>query len=121
MTFRQVVIWEHKKTIDRLLCHFWWPGVFRDVKEYCRSCDVCQRLGKGAVKVRAPLINLPVISSPFSRLAVDIVGPLKTCAKSGNEYILTVMDLATHYPLAFPLKKHCAIAVSYTHLRAHET
>src|SRR5688572_13624668 len=101
-----------QKTIDRLLCHFWWPGVFRDVKEYCRSGDVCQRLGKGAVNVRAPLINLPVISSPFSRLAVDVVGPLQTCGKSGNKFILTVMDLATHYPLAFPLKEHCATEVA---------
>lgn len=101
-----------QKTLDRLLRHFCWPGIHKSVKEYCRTCDICQRLGKGAQKIRAPLINLPVISKPFSRLAIDIVGPLSTCDKSRNRFILTVMDLATHYPLAFPLRTHTALEVA---------
>jgi len=43
------------KTKDRLLRHFYWPSINRDVKEFCRSCDVCQCLGKGAA---AMLINI---------------------------------------------------------------
>jgi hypothetical protein len=97
-----------QKTIDRLLRHFWWPRIFGEVKAYCRSCVVCQKLGKGAVKVRAPLINLPVINKPFSRLSVDIVGPLQKCELTGNRFLLTVMDMATHFPMAFPLQSHTA-------------
>jgi len=36
------------KMKDRLLRHFYWPTISKDVKEFCRSCDICQRLGKGA-------------------------------------------------------------------------
>jgi len=32
------------KTKYRLLRHFYWPSISRDVKDVCRSCDVCQRL-----------------------------------------------------------------------------
>ena len=32
-----------QKTLDRLLRHFWWPGMNTSVREYCRLCDVCQR------------------------------------------------------------------------------
>ena len=38
----------------------------------------------------------------------DIVGPLPVCKDSGNRYILTVLDLCTHYPEAIDLKQHTA-------------
>ena len=76
--------------------------------QYCRACDVCQRLDKSNLQNRAPLINLPVIFTTFSKLAIDIVGPLKTCP-SGNRFILTVIDFTSHYPLAYPLKSHTAM------------
>jgi len=84
-----------RKTLDRLLRHFHWPGINSSVRTYCRTCDVCQRLGKGASSFRAPLINLPIIAEPFSRLAIDILGPLSVCDCSNNRFILTVLDLAT--------------------------
>lgn len=58
-----------------------------------RTCDVRQRLGKGAEKIRALLINLPVVDKPFSKLCIDVVDPFSTCDKYTNRFILTVMDL----------------------------
>ena len=31
------------KTRQRLLRRFFWPTVFRDVEEYCKTCRVCQK------------------------------------------------------------------------------
>ena len=52
---------------------------------------------------KAPLIPLPIISEPFSRIAMDIVGPLPR-SKSGNRYVLVICDYATRYPEAIPLR-----------------
>ena len=52
---------------------------------------------------RAPLIPLPIISQPFSRIAMDIVGPLLR-SQHGNRYVLVVCDYATRYPEAVALK-----------------
>ena len=41
---------------------------------YSKIC-ICQKASKQRVKA-APLISIPVISEPFSREAMDIVGPL---------------------------------------------
>ena len=30
-----------KKTLDRVLSNFYWPGVRADVGRYCQSCDIC--------------------------------------------------------------------------------
>ncbi len=52
--------------------------------------------------MKASLIPLPVISQPFERIAMDIVGPLKS--HRGNQFVLVICDYATCYPEAFPLK-----------------
>ena len=49
------------------------------------------------------MIPLPVISEPFSRVAMDIVGPLPR-SRSGHQYVLVLCDYATRYPEAVPLK-----------------
>jgi len=95
------------KTKARLQRHFYWPGISNNVKEFCRTCDVCQRLGKGTSPSVAPLHSLPVVSEPFCQNAIDIIGPLPQCKDSGSQF-LTVLDLCTHYPEALPLTRHTA-------------
>ena len=86
--------------------------MLKDVTHFCKSCDACQREGKGKKIPPAPLVSVPLISDPWSRIAIDIVGPLPVCPKSGNRFILTCMDLASHYPEAIPLKQHTAEEVA---------
>jgi hypothetical protein len=92
-----------RKTQDRILSHFFWAGCYSDIRRYCRSCEICQ---KNAINkpARVPLINLPVIDRPFSRVAVDIIGPLPKSHR-GNRFALVSIDLATKYPDAVPLKR----------------
>ena len=74
-----------EKTRQRLLRRFYWPGIFKDVEEFCRSCPTCQKTSQHRVS-KAPSIPLPIISEPFSRIAMDIVGPLPR-RKSGNHHM----------------------------------
>ena len=93
----------YKKTLEKLLRNFWWPGVQQDVKCHCQTCGDCQRGARGS-KGKAPLMPLPAVDEPFRRIAMDIVGPLKR-SKRGNEYILTLMDFSTRFPEAIPLRR----------------
>ncbi len=34
------------KTYHRILQHFFWPGLKRDVTKFCRTCHTCQIAGK---------------------------------------------------------------------------
>ncbi|KAL3987989.1 helicase SRCAP [Sarotherodon galilaeus] len=92
------------KTYQRVLRHFFWPGLKSDVAKHCRSCHTCQMVGKPNKPIPpAPLQPIPVIGEPFERVLLDCVGPLlKT--KSGHQYMLTVMCAATRFPEAFPLR-----------------
>ncbi|XP_062569214.1 uncharacterized protein LOC134231291 [Saccostrea cucullata] len=99
-----------EKTKERILRSFYWPGLFADVSEYCSSCDVCQKVAK-RTHVKAPMINTPVITEPFYKISMDIVGPLSK-SKRGNRFILTIVDDATRYPEAFALKSCDAESVA---------
>jgi transposase InsO family protein len=101
-----------KKTLARISSHFWWPGLGKSVAYFCKTCDVCQRMAKSYKPPRAELHSLPVVTEPFKHIAIDIVGPLPTCHETGNRFILTVIDLCTHYPEAIPLKDHTAQSVA---------
>ena len=32
-----------KKTTDKIMQNFYWPGLQSDVSRFCNSCDICQR------------------------------------------------------------------------------
>ena len=91
------------KTYARIAARFFWPRMYKDVQEYCRACSECQLTSKYTASPY-PLQPLPCIDIPFSRIAMDIVGPLER-TQSGFKYILVVCDYATRYPEAFPLRK----------------
>jgi len=93
----------YKKTLEKVLRGFWWPGVEHDVKAYCQTCADCQKGSKGN-KHKAPLMPLPAVDEPFRRIAVDVVGPVRR-SKRGNKYILTLMDFATRFPEAVALRR----------------
>ena len=51
----------------------------------------------------SPLIPLPIIDIPFKRFGMNIVGPLPKSSR-GHKYILVILDYATRYPEAIPLR-----------------
>ena len=101
-----------KKTEVRILPKLFWPGLHQDVIRFCSSGDVCQRTSRKGIVKKVPLGSMPLIDMPFKRVAVDIVGPIAAPSEAGLQYILTLVDYATRYPEAVPLKKITTEAVA---------
>ena len=92
------------KTCGKILSEFYWPGIRKDVTSYVNTCHTCQVVGKPNQCIPPyPLQPIKVPTEPFTKIIIDIVGPLPK-TKKGNQYILTIMDPTTRYPEAFPLK-----------------
>ena len=101
-----------KKTTQRILSDFYWPEIRGNVSRFYRSCEICQKtVSKGSV-ARAPLSRMPLIDQPFKRVAVDIVGPIQPPSNRGHRYLLTLVDYATRYLEAVPLKSISTEAVA---------
>ncbi|GFO10438.1 gypsy retrotransposon integrase-like protein 1 [Plakobranchus ocellatus] len=89
------------RTKDKVMGNFYWPGVNGDVTRYCRSCDVCQWTVKKDTLPRVPL----EIDTPFKRVAIDLMGPINPPSETGHRFILTLVDYATRFAEAVPLRK----------------
>ncbi|KAL0176575.1 hypothetical protein M9458_028905, partial [Cirrhinus mrigala] len=95
-----------ENTAQRVRDRFHWPGLDAEVKRFCQACPTCQRTS-ARKPPPSPLIPLPIIDVPFERIGMDLVGPLPKSAR-GHEHILVVVDYATRYPEAVPLRKATA-------------
>lgn len=87
------------KTIARIQHHFHWPGLRKDLAQFCISCPQSQ-ITSAKIPSRASLQPLPIIGIPFERLGMDIVGPVER-SKTGDRYMLDITDYATKYPEVF--------------------
>lgn len=61
----------------KLIQHYFWPGMKKDVINYIKTCHVCQIVGKPNQSVPpSPLQPILVNKEPFERIVIDCVGPL---------------------------------------------
>ncbi|KAF0306377.1 uncharacterized protein FJT64_022082 [Amphibalanus amphitrite] len=77
----------------------WWPGQSRDVTEKIRNCQQCQASDKvlsGAVS-QAPLQPVPFPDRPWSKLGLDVVGPLPDVPASAR-FAVTLTDYHSKAP-----------------------
>ena len=91
-----------EKTLQTIRGRMDGQGVGRDVNMMWAACPNFQK-AKPASTTKAILQPLLVIKELLARLAKDIVGPLKS-KKKGNKYLLVIMNYATKWPEAFPLR-----------------
>ena len=92
------------KAYYKILQHFYWPGLKKDVKLFCRSCHTSQITGKpNHIIPPAPLEPIPAFDEPFNQVLIDCVGPLPK-TKTGNQYLLTIMCASTRFPEVIPLR-----------------
>ncbi|XP_069938506.1 uncharacterized protein [Cherax quadricarinatus] len=102
----------HRKTYNKIKDLYFWPSMSSDIYKYCRSCHVCQLSTQKGRTRRVPMVKMPIFSVPFARVAVDIVGPITPRSSGGHKYILTMIDYASSFPEAVPLKSITSIEVA---------
>ena len=101
-----------QRTLQRVQREFFWPKMGREIRQWCRSCDICQRSAPAGGNSRVPLGTMPGADVPFRQVAIDLAGPIKPRSSSGNAYVLCVVDYATRYPEAVPLRNIEAATVA---------
>ena len=91
-----------RKTTQKLISEkFVWHGLKKQVNQWTKECIHCQT-SKIQTHVRAPIDNFKAPEKRFSRIHVDIVGPLPP--PCGHNHIFTIIDRTTRWPEEIPLQ-----------------
>ena len=99
------------KTREKIWSRFFWSGIYDEVTNRIASCDTCQRAQKHFNKKHSELHSIPVKPVVWSRIGIDLIGPL-TERPRGNRYIIICSDYFSTWPEADALKSKDADGVA---------
>ena len=84
----------------RLKAHFYWPRMWKEIKSYCNTCNVCQKVKPDCRPKTGMLRPLPIPLMPFEVITLDLVAGLPK--SEGSDAVLVVMDKLTKYVSYIP-------------------
>ncbi len=90
------------KTLLKIIEVSWWPSVRRDVWQYIKSCEVCQKYKPSNTKPSG-LLQSSQITEPGHTLGIDLMGPFPS-SKKQNNYLLVTVDYYTKWLEMFLLR-----------------
>ena len=90
------------KTYNRLKRDYYWKSMKNDVHNFIKSCHRCQIYRPQSLNKNVESIATPP-GYPFSRVGLDIIGPLPP-TRNNNKYIIVLVDYLTKWVEAEPLK-----------------
>lgn len=103
-----------RPTYEKIRQKYWWPTMARDIRNWCRECQACQRRKTPHRRPKLPTGHIPV-QRPFERISVDLV-EYKTISKSAVgapcKYVLSMMDHLTRYAVLTPIPNKSAETVA---------
>ena len=92
-----------KTALKVLQSGFYWPTLFKDAGEICKSCDKCQRLGKLSKRHMMPLNPILVVEI-FDVWGIDFMGPFPN--SFGYSYILVGVDYVSKWVEVVPCRQN---------------
>ncbi|KAJ9520881.1 hypothetical protein QJQ45_014069 [Haematococcus lacustris] len=84
-----VGITKTKKLVSR---HFYWPGWDKDVEDYVRHCDACQRNKPSCLLKAGKLQPLSIPGKRWEHVSMDMIVKLPTSGEERYDSILVFVD-----------------------------
>lgn len=95
------------KTVSRIRERYFWPSLRDDVRAYVNNCTVCRAIKSSNLALGPPMGEFRDPVQPFRIVSIDYCGPY-TRSKSGNKWLLVMVDMFSKYVVIEPLRKSSA-------------
>ena len=94
---------------EKIRNRYYWPQMYENIRQYVQACEPCQK--RGNPQRHTKLHPIPV-GRAFSKIGIDIVGPLNRTAR-GKKYIVVAVDYLTKWPEAKAISADTAEQVAH--------
>jgi len=106
------------RTKAKIQYDYYWPTISKDICDFIRTCDACQRTNYMISPDVPEMTTVEVPRIAWRKVAMDLIGPFlgpnrEPLSKAGYKYILTLQCYTTKWPEAFALKTKTAEEVAY--------
>jgi RNase H-like domain found in reverse transcriptase/Reverse transcriptase (RNA-dependent DNA polymerase)/Integrase zinc binding domain len=91
-----------QKIADHIRHHYWWPHIGPDIKQYCKTCPICQTTKSSTQRVPRLLHSLPIPMHPWGSIAMDFIGPFPE--SGGYDYLWVVLCRLTSMVHLVPVR-----------------
>lgn len=103
------------KMYGKIKTRYHWRTMYKDIRDYCRSCYPCARQKRPQRNLRATLHPI-MVTEPWEMLACDLISPLPQ-TRNYNEHLLVFTCMLTGFVEAFPLRKATAETVANVYMQ----
>lgn len=93
-----------KKTLELISRDFWWSNMTKDIEDYIRGCERCQKTKAVQLKPGGLLFPHIIPQSPWAEISMDFITHLPK-SQNGNDSILVIVDKLTKYLHCFAIKE----------------
>lgn len=90
------------KTLHRIRQSFIWPKMRQTVKDFLKTCNVCQQYKADCMKPAGLLQPLPIPTQSWVDVSMDFIEGLPMA--NGHSVIMVVVDRLTKYAHFIPMK-----------------
>ena len=99
--------------LQRILnIRFYWRGFSKNITDFVRGCEYCQRMGKVDLKKGGEKLHpISIPEKVWCQLGVDLMGPFAE-TDEGYKYVMTVVDYFSKWVVCKPLVDKSAISVT---------
>ena len=91
-----------QKTLARLKTRFWWENLEDDVRDYCSTCEECQRAKPVTQRKATSYHALRTPARRWAEIQLDFVGPLPMTER-WHDAVMTVTDRSSKMVHLIPL------------------
>jgi hypothetical protein len=97
----------YPNTLHNIRRNFFWPTMVKDIKNYCKTCDICQRTKPARHKPFGDLKQLLVPAQPMKEFSMDFITGLPPALYQGRDVdmILVIVDRKTKYSFYFAVNQ----------------
>ncbi|MBW0543522.1 hypothetical protein O181_083237 [Austropuccinia psidii MF-1] len=93
------------RTREKVKTCIWWPMWQKDVAEYCKTCDRCQKANKSTGKRLGNMIKIQEPSRPWEIVHMDWVTGLPPGGDRSYNAFLVIVDRFSKTPIFLPCHK----------------